>query len=237
MKEMIAKRRSCRKYSAQPLSRELLEEISEFQMTPLYPDIRVRWHVVKKEHISSPFAFTTENLIVIFSEKKEGYLENVGFMFQQMDLWLQKMGLGVCWLGMGKPHPETENLEPDLDFVIMLTVGYPEGDVQRKDLEEFDRVTLDKISDREDDRLEPVRLAPSSCNTQPWYFVHDENVLHVYCDLKAIARRQILGYFNHIDMGIGLAHLYVTNPDSFRFFTAEGVKEIPGFRYTGSVTL
>ena len=236
MKEMIAKRKSCRKYTDAPLSDAILESIRSFQMEPLYPDIQVRWHVVEKEHIRSPFAFTTEQLVVIFSENKPGYLENVGFMFQQMDLWLQKQGLGVCWLGMGKPKDETKALEPDLDFVIMLTVGYPDEEIQRKDLSEFIREPLEKISDQADARLEPVRLAPSSCNTQPWYFVHDGDVMHVYWDQKAILRKAILGYFNQIDMGIGLAHLYVTNPETFRFFRVDGVATIRGFQYIGSIT-
>ena len=40
-----------------------------------------------------------------------------------------------------------------------------------------------------------------------------------------------------VDAGIALAHLYGANPESFRFFKAESVPEIPGYGYIGSVTL
>ena len=47
----------------------------------------------------------------------------------------------------------------------------------------------------------------------------------------------MLGNMNRIDMGIALAHLYVANEDTFRFFKAENVVEVPGYGYIGSVTL
>ena len=37
-------------------------------------------------------------------------------------------------------------------------------------------------------------------------------------------------------MGIALAHMYVTNPDTFRFFAAEA-PELKGYAYSGSFTL
>ncbi len=41
--------------------------------------------------------------MIISSENTEGYLMNIGFIFQQMDLYLSSIGLGSCWLGMAKP--------------------------------------------------------------------------------------------------------------------------------------
>lgn len=38
-------------------------------------------------------------------------------------------------------------------------------------------------------------------------------------------------------MGIVLAHLYVANAETFRFFKAETVSEVPGYGYIGSVVI
>ena len=42
---------------------------------------------------------------------------------------------------------------------------------------------------------------------------------------------------NRSDMGIVLAHLYVANAETFRFFKAENPSNLPGYGYIGSVTL
>lgn len=87
-----------------------------------------------------------------------------------MDLYLQTLGLGVCWLGMGKMNPKSA----------------PE-------VEGFRRKHLEQIADRADPRLEPAWLAPSSVNSQPWHFTHDGETIHVYC-----IRKDTIGYMNRI---------------------------------------
>ena len=56
-------------------------------------------------------------------------MENIGFLFQQMDLYLQTLGLGVCWLGMGKLNPKTTQQVEGMKFVIMLAFGHPAQEV------------------------------------------------------------------------------------------------------------
>ena len=237
MISMIEKRRSCRSYTDVPVTEELLEKIRSFEMKPLYPEIGTTFRIVTKEQVSNPCPFKTEQLIAIYSEKKDGYLENVGFMFQQMDLYLQSLGLGVCWLGMGKPDEGAKELVPGMDYVIALTIGYPDGDMIRKELSEFNRVSLSEISDCDDERLEPARLAPSSCNSQSWRFIHTNDAIRLYWDQKGLAVRAQFAYFNPIDMGICLAHLYLTNPETFSFFKEKNTPQIPGHVYMGSFTL
>jgi hypothetical protein len=86
---------------------------------------------------------------------------------------------------------------------------------------------MEQITDKPDPRLEPARLAPSAVNSQPWYFHHEGNAIHVYCSKKG----------SRLDAGIALAHLYVANEETFRFFTAESPTVVSGYSYIGSVTL
>ena len=240
MKEMIYKRKSVRSYTGVPVEPAVLADILSFiqTMTPLYSHIRVRAEIVEKDAVKCIFPWTTPQNIAIFTEEKEGALENVGFLFQQLDLYLQSIGLGTCWLGMGRlAEKEAAGIQPDgLQFTMMLAFGYPDGEAQRKSVSEFKRKALTEISDIADERLEPARLAPSSVNSQPWYFVHEGDIVHAYCVQKGLLKVKMISDMNCIDMGIALAHLYVSHPDTFRFFVAEA-PAVKGYGYVGSFSI
>jgi len=114
-----------------------------------------------------------------------------------------------------------------MKFVIMLAFGHPKGDQLRHDLKGFKRKPMEQITDKPDPRLEPARLAPSAVNSQPWYFTHEEDIIHVYCAKKG----------SRLDAGIALAHLYVANEETFLFLKAKNVSEVTGYRYIGSFTI
>ena len=227
LKEMIFKRRSCRSFTNVPVDGAAIETIKAFPMKPLYPQIKIHWDIVPRNQVKCICPWTTLQLITIYSEETEGYLENIGFLFQQMDLYLQTLGLGVCWLGMGRMNPKTTTAVEGMKFVIMLAFGHPKGDQLRHDLKGFKRKPMEQITDKADPRLEPARLAPSAVNSQPWYFTHDGDTIHVYCSKKG----------SRLDAGIALAHLFVANEENFHFFKAEHMTDLPGYGYIGSMTL
>lgn len=242
LKEIIYKRKSTRSYTNIPVDDLTIQKIQEFTATikPLYPDIKVRSEIVSRDNVKCICPWTTPQLITIFTEDKEGALVNVGFIFQQLDLYMQSLGLGVCWLGMGKLSAqgivETKN-DGGLEFAMMLAFGEPKGELYRSSTSEFKRKVLTDISDKQDERLEPARVAPSSVNSQPWYFTHEGDTIHTYCALQGFLKVKTLGDMNQIDMGIALAHMYIANEDTFRFFKADSVKEIKGYAYIGSFTI
>lgn len=225
--EMIFMRKSCRSFTGALVDAETIETILAFPMKPLYPEIKVHWDIVPRNQAKCICPWTTPQLITIYSEKADGYLENIGFLFQQMDLFLQTLGLGVCWLGMGRMNPKTTAAVEGMKFVIMLAFGHPKGDQLRHDLKGFKRKPMEQIADKADSRLEPARLAPSAVNSQPWFFAHEGDAIHVWCSKKG----------SRLDAGIALAHLYVSNEDAFHFFKADHVSDLPGYIYIGSVTL
>ena len=224
LKEMIFHRKSCRSFTNVPVEEATLDTVRAFRMAPLHPDIRVHWEIVSRNQVKCICPWTTPELIAIYSEEAEGWLENIGFLFQQMDLYLQTLGLGVCWLGMGRMNPKTAADVNGMRFVILLAFGHPKGDPLRHDRKGFKRKPMEKITDAADPRLEVARLAPSAVNSQPWYFTHEGDTIHVHCSRKGSA----------LDAGIALAHLYVANEETFRFFKAENVPDVPGYHYIGS---
>ncbi len=224
LNEMIYHRKSCRSFTGKPVDAEMIEKILSFEPKPLYPEIKVHMDIVSRDKVKCICPWTTPQLITIYSEETEGYLENIGFLFQQMDLYLQTLGLGVCWLGMGRMNPKTTIQVEGTKFVIMLAFGHPKGDQLRHQLKGFRRKTMEQITDKADPRLEPARLAPSAVNSQPWYFVHEDDTIHVYCNKKG----------SRLDAGIALAHLYVANEENFYFFKVENAPEVTGYTYIGS---
>ena len=225
--EMIFQRKSCRSFAGQPVDAGMIGKILSFEPKPLYPQIRVRMDIVGRDKVKCICPWTTPQLITVYSEEADGYLENIGFLFQQLDLYLQTLGLGVCWLGMGRMAPRTTQPVEGMKFVIMLAFGHPKGDPLRHGLKGFKRKAMEQITDKPDTRLEPARLAPSAVNSQPWYFLHEGDTIHVCCSRKG----------SRLDAGIALAHLYVANEASFRFFKAEQAPELPGYDYIGSCAL
>jgi len=227
LNEMIFKRKSCRSFTNIPVDTATVETIKAFPMKPLHPDIKVHWDIVPRNQVKCICPWTTPQLITIYSEEANGYLENIGFLFQQMDLYLQTLGLGVCWLGMGRMNPKTATAVAGMKFVIMLAFGHPRGDQLRHDLKGFKRKSMEQITDKPDPRLEPARLAPSAVNSQPWFFAHEGETIHVWCSKKG----------SRLDAGIALAHLYVANEESFHFFKAKQMTDSSGYTYIGSVNI
>ena len=227
LNEMIFKRKSCRSFTNVPVDAATIETIKALPMKPLYPQIKVHWDIVPRNQVKCICPWTTPQLITIYSEEAEGCLENIGFLFQQMDLYLQTLGLGVCWLGMGRMNPKAAASVEGMKFVIMLAFGHPKGDQLRHGLKSFKRKPMEQITDMPDSRLEPARLAPSAVNSQPWFFAHEGDVIHVYCSRKG----------SRLDVGIALAHLYVANEKTFTFFKADHIADLPGYTYIGSVKI
>jgi nitroreductase len=236
LNEIIYKRKSVRKYQPDILDEETLQDIQNYlaKLKPLYDDIKVAFNIVDKTSVKGMACLYSPHYIIAMSENKKGYLANVGFMLQQMDLYLSSIGLGGCWLGMASPR-ET-SVDGDMAFVIVFAFGKPDESLYRE-LDGFKRKSLDKISDVVDNRLEVVRLAPSAMNFQHYYFVTEDNTIHAYCAKAGMLTLKRLAKMREIDVGIALAHLYVTNSEGFTFFETANPKDIRGYSYVGSVTL
>lgn len=239
---MIYRRKSVRSYTGVPVESDIIEKIKGFisSLVPLMPEKRVRSEIVSSENVKCILPWKTPQSVAIFAEAGNDALVNAGFLYQQLDLYLQSIGLGSCWLGMGKLAPKDNDAlksSDGLEFVMMIAFGYPKGNARRNGAAEFKRKSLKDISDIEDDRLEPARLAPSSINSQPWYFTHKNDKVRAYCALSGVFKKKTPSDMNLIDMGIALAHMYVANMDTFRFTKEENVPAIKGRCYIGSFVI
>ena len=230
LNEYISKRKSVRKYKIDPLPEEILIKIKEqiIALKPLYPSIKTRFDIV--DDIKNPMSLKAPHYFIVSSEKSEGYFENVGFMLEQMSLYLNSLGLGSCWLGMAKP---SQNQQTDLQFVISMAFGYPSEELYRN-VSDFKRKSLTEISEGADSRLEAARLAPSGMNSQNWFFLCTNGLIHVYRKKVNPLKALIFDKMNSIDTGIALCHLFVVS-ESFSFEKLNSFPERKGYIYMGTV--
>lgn len=238
LNETIYMRKTTRSFDMTPLDKNVLDDIRAFGSTlkSLDTSIKTRFEIIGIDSVKCILPWKTPHYIAVFSEEKEGYLTNAGFMFQQLDLYMQSLGIGCCWLGMGKYNPGEEvERASDLPFVIMISFGRAKGSPHRE-LSEFKRKPLAEISDIADERLESAHLAPSGKNAQPWFFLHDGDVIHTYHVHipRGLLKKKEPDNVSFIDVGCALAHMYVANSDTFHFFKQAAPSINGGYTYIGS---
>lgn len=227
LESQIYKRKSCRKYLDDEIDMAPIHEFMS-NVKPLIPEISYSYNILTKDEVSLKTRWSAPYYLAIYSEKKENYGLNVGFVFQQLSLYMQSLNIGSCWVGMGSVK------EKNPEFVILISFG-KSNDLKR-DISKFKRKSLSKISDVEDEKLKAAQLAPSAVNSQPWYFKHTDEGYDVFKVKHNILKRKILGKWNDIDVGIALAHLYISNKDTFQF-ELKNKSDIKGYSYIGSVKI
>ncbi len=233
---MIPRRRSVREYRPDPIQPETLAKVEAFlgNLTPLTPGAGVTGRIIPAAHGNFIQKWKTPHFIAIFSEPTDEGLMNAGFMFQQLDLYAQSLGLGSCWVGLGSLTGE-EKIPEGMKLAVMMAIGNPDVP-ERAGAADFKRKALADLSDLPDDRLEPLRLAPSATNSQPWYVTHEGERLHIWREELGLIKQRTHGRMNKIDMGIGLCHLWATQP-GFRFERLADAPRLNGRIYVGTVTL
>ena len=109
LNEIIYHRKSCRSFTGEPVDAEMIEKILSFELKPLYPDVKVRMDIVSRDKVKCICPWTTPQLIAVYSEEAEGYLENIGFLFQQIDLYLHIEAVISPYCNAGYGQDESQN--------------------------------------------------------------------------------------------------------------------------------
>ena len=210
--EQLFKRKSFHFFvGGKPTDEEDLNSIREFigEVTPLFPDIKTEIVLVKENETTCHRG--ADYCILFYSEPKGEYLRNIGYMGEQIDLYLNSRGIGALWYGIGKPKAIRKN---GLEYVIMIAFKRMPANSFRKDMYKSKRKPLEEIWSGDDlGIVNIVRFAPSACNTQPWYVENKEKELSIY-RYKKPGKRGIMPvnkvmFYNKIDIGIFLFVLEV----------------------------
>jgi hypothetical protein len=178
--------------------------------TPLNPEIKTAIRMIPEKETNCRRG--GEYCILLYSERKDGYLRNIGYLGEQLDLYLVSRNIGTLWFGIGKTKEEPFE---DMEFVIMFSIRkISDGSKFRKDMFKSKRKSAREIWEGEQipGVTDIVRFAPSACNSQPWLVKNDGELL-VY-RYKKPGKRGIMpadkvSFYNCIDIGIFLCFLEI----------------------------
>lgn len=248
--EAIFKRSAVREYRDQLLSEREKNEISRRinNLNSLISNPRIKFLIMEHNDFVKRFRgkiVKSPYYIIISAERKARYLENAGYMGEQLVLELTTLGLGTCWLGSVKP---TKNALADIqnEYCITIAFGFPYDDEAFiNDTPEFDRLPIDKVllgaRPYGDDLklIEAARLAPSGTNLQPCRFAAGDNVIHVYRKNSFKFKSKQVELMESIDTGIALAHIdiAIANKKNHKaVFASKKTHSIDKMKYVISVS-
>lgn len=206
--QMIFKRKSFhlfRETGDDTISQEELDDIQEqFKaFKALEEGIRTDIRIVPADETSCKRG--QEYCILLYSEQKDNYLQNIGYIGEQLDLYLASLNIGTLWFGFGKTDAVTYN---GLEFIIMIAIKKVPENKFRKDMFKSKRKPLSDIWEGSTYQNigNVARFTPSSCNTQPWKVQSSENLIRVF-RYKQPGKRGMMPvhrvtYSNRIDIGI-----------------------------------
>jgi hypothetical protein len=183
-----------------------LQNITAFwdTLTPLDPAIPTAMTIMPVDQAACKRG--EEYCLYLYSAKTNGWLRNMGYLGEQLDLYLTSQNIGSLWYGIGKPE---EKVYHGLNYVIMIAIAKMPEDTFRKDMYKSKRKSIEEIWTGPTGAIaDVVRFAPSACNTQPWQVTVKEDKLQVF-RVKPTIKHGIMPlvaapYFNRIDMGIFL---------------------------------
>ena len=144
--EMIFRRKSFhifRNVGKESISKDELNDIQSAYsgFTPLNPGIKTAIRIVPERQTNCKRG--GEYCVLLYSEKKNGYLQNIGYLGEQLDLYLVSRNIGTLWFGIGKTQ---EKPFENMGFVIMFSVRKISDDSKyRKDMFKSKRKSAEEI--------------------------------------------------------------------------------------------
>ena len=185
---------------------DILNAFESFER--LDPEIRIAIRIAENEETSCRRG--QEKVLLLYSEEKGNYLMNIGYIGEQLDLYLASKNIGALWFGLNKEKmPDHDGLI----YVIMIAICKVPEISFRKDVFKSTRKPTEEIwrGSVINGVSDIVRFAPSACNTQPWITEAEKEKLNVY-RYRSPKRKWVMPvegvvHFNHIDIGIFLCFL------------------------------
>jgi hypothetical protein len=226
--ESINIRKSIRKYKQDNIEQVDIKKIESIidKIEPLYKNISFGFKLVDYNQMKETFKgiknmyfkVKAPYYIILTSEIKHGYKENIGFLGEQVVLQLTKLGIGSCWLGSPIDESVLRNIiemSSEQKYVIMIALGYPVEKLSK--VEQRKRISIKELMIEEKNTeyefiFKALLSAPSAVNSQPWRINLIENRIDLY-KKDSFIMNKLLGNYGKLDMGIGLSHIYFASKE------------------------
>ena len=191
--DMIFKRRSVRIYEQTSLS---IEELTKIQNC--LDNLNQLNHQKAKFRIITPekmgLCQAPYYIVASCEDNTKSYI-NIGYSLEYMDLYLQSIGLGSVWLGSKMP------IKKEKDDCIVMAFGRTKIPY-RKNEKEFNRLSITKICNQENEITKAIRLAPSAVNSQPWKIDYQDKKIEIHYHGRGPLKLALAPKMNKIDIGI-----------------------------------
>ncbi len=243
IENIIQRRKSVRTYSRMPIQSEVIEKLQKYfqQLKGPFP-VAVRLEIINKLKIKADAKIKLGTYGIIQGascfiaaavEKKEHSLEQLGYMFEDLVLYITSLGLGTCWLG-GTFNKQGFSRAMQIKEDEWLPIATPVGcESQKRSLidmfmkpnpnvkkrkpwnEIFFKESFNTILDMTDagiytKPLEMLRLAPSASNKQPWRIILINGNFRFYLAHDSVYAAVFPYDIQKIDMGIAMCHFELT---------------------------
>lgn len=170
--------------------------------------------------------------IIAESSQEEGFLENLGYRFEQLIIEAQREGLGTCWIEILQHQEKIKNIighkEKNNVILALTPIGF---EMESKGITKL----LKERSVRKDSKetvfmgkwginidlqyqhkyieiLEHARFAPSWANQQPWMFIISDKMLIINVK-KDMKYKDAWGNINRIDAGVIMLYISLLASD------------------------
>ncbi len=215
----------------------------------------VRFELIEDGNVDTRKLVTNAPMfIVAIIENTKEALFDAGYVFENLVLFLESIGLNTCYLNSHFVR-ETVNLKQPLKeneiMILASPIGFEGGaksfkakgcDVFlkrhiRKSIDEMFFLDKDRnlIKDSEiREKLNYLVWAPSGLNRQPWRIVFDGDKANFYIDKKLAQKKRVGFSIHYLDIGIVSAH-YVLAFDKNEFITEKNPPIYEDMEYVVSI--
>ncbi|WP_343250726.1 nitroreductase family protein [Diplocloster hominis] len=140
--DLIERRMSIREFREKAVPAHILEEIQTHYVgcSGLIPDIRTSLRILEGEAIHKlkgiagyqEFLIPAPYYLVLLSEPKEHYVENTGYIGEELDLKITELGLDSCWVTILNREAAKEALQISSGLEIAALIGFGYGKQEKK---------------------------------------------------------------------------------------------------------
>ena len=227
--EIVKNRHSCRKFDPRRVETEKLEAVVAYhndEESDLVDEIATElrfydssaYDMLKDTVGYNGVCIKAPHYAVLFSEHKDHYLENAGYIIQGITLKLTELGIAACWLTINDEHAAKDALDAETDLVLacVLAFGYRAEDNDEKNAPKIslDELCLGKDFKTEvntdyfyhelEDCLRAVAHAQSFQNLQPYRMLVDVDTVY----LVGLPTEMTNHYDEHLNYGIAMFNFY-----------------------------
>lgn len=224
--DAIYNRKAVKSFKTESVSEQLLSQILTFSnyITDISGNHSVNfeiWSSTQKEKmLEHHFALKAPYYFVLYADADENQFLNLGYVAEQVALYLYTKGLGSCFAGLKKEKKNSQDQISEARLLVVLAFGIPKEETIsnkprfRKSLDGY-CVFKDNADPSIKDMIKTAVYSPSRLNYQPpWRLVVMKNRIHVFSKRdRSVLKTGVLDKHHELDIGILLAHLCIAGEE------------------------